>query len=106
MKKTVSGATTYYIGNWYEVTNGVAAKYYYFGAQRVAMKQGSVVTYLHGDHLGSTSVASNGATGALVSRQTHVAYAFGAVRTSEAALPTDYTFTGQKNDAGNFARGE
>jgi hypothetical protein len=28
------------VGNWYEVTNGAATKYYYFGAQRVAMKQG------------------------------------------------------------------
>jgi RHS repeat-associated protein len=96
VKKVVGGTATYYVGNWYEVTNNVATKYYYFGAQRVAMKQGSAVTYLHGDHLGSTSVASN-ASGALVSRQTY--YAFGAVRTTEGTLPTDYTFTGQKNDA-------
>jgi RHS repeat-associated protein len=68
-----------------------------FGAQRVAMKQASTLTFLHGDHLGSTSVASNGTTGALVSRQTY--YAFGGVRTTEGTLPTDYTFTGQKNDA-------
>ena len=60
------------------------------------MKQGATLTFLHGDHLGSTSVASN-VSGALVSRQTY--YAFGAVRTSEGTLPTDYTFTGQKNDA-------
>jgi RHS repeat-associated protein len=96
VKKVVGSTTTYYIGNWYEVTNNVATKYYYFGAQRVAMKQGSAVTYLHGDHLSSTSVASN-ASGALVSRQSY--YAFGAVRTTEGTLPTDYTFTGQKNDA-------
>jgi RHS repeat-associated protein len=85
------------VGNWYEVTNGIATKYYYFGAQRVAMQTSAGVTYLHGDHLGSTSVASNGTTGALVSRQTY--YAFDGVRTTEGALPTDYTFTGQKNDA-------
>jgi hypothetical protein len=30
-------------------------KYYLFGSQRVAMRQGSQVYYLHGDHLGSTS---------------------------------------------------
>jgi len=57
------------------------------------MKQGSTITYLHTDHLGSTSVASD-ANGALVSRQAYFPY--GAPR--EGALPTDYTFTGQKVD--------
>ncbi|MBI5653892.1 MAG: RHS repeat-associated core domain-containing protein [Chloroflexi bacterium] len=91
MKKVVGGTTTYYVGNWYEVTNGAATKYYYFGAQRVAMKQGSAVTYLHGDHLGSTSATS----GATNSSSTY--YPFGAIRSG--TLPTDYTFTGQKRDA-------
>ncbi|MBI5653891.1 MAG: DUF2380 domain-containing protein [Chloroflexi bacterium] len=59
------------------------------------MKQGATVTYLHGDHLGSTSVAST-QSGAFHSRQTY--YPFGAVRTTEGTLPTDYTFTGQKRD--------
>ena len=59
------------------------------------MKQGSTVAYLHGDHLGSTSVAT-GSKGAMTSRQTREAYAFGVVRTTEGTLPTDYTFTGQK----------
>jgi hypothetical protein len=63
----------------------------HFGTKRVAMKQGSTVTYLHGDHLGSTSVASNDG-GALVSRQTYFPY--GAPR--DGTVPTDYTFTGQK----------
>ena len=57
------------------------------------MKQGNNVTYLHGDHLGSTSVTS----GANISTQTY--YAYGAVRTASGTLPTDYTFTGQKIDA-------
>jgi len=72
-----------------------------FGSQRVAMKQGGVVTYLLGDHLGSTSVAST-ASGALASRQTREAYAFGAMRTSDVApitSITDYNFTGQKLDS-------
>jgi len=104
------------IGNYYEVSvsGGPSAssgqartttKYYYlsaslracFGAQRVAMKQGSAVTYLHSDHLGRTSVASTQG-GAMLSRQTY--YAFGVPRTSEGStLPTDYGFTGQKLDA-------
>jgi RHS repeat-associated protein len=91
VKKVVGSTTTYYVGNWYEVTNGAATKYYYFGAQCVAMRNANGVTYLHGDHLGSTSVTS----GAQPSSQTY--YAFGKVRSG--SLPTDYTFTGQKRDA-------
>jgi len=34
-------------------------KYYYLGSQRVAMRQGGVLTYLHGDHLGSASLATD-----------------------------------------------
>jgi len=68
----------------------------------VAMKVGSVVTYLHSDHLGSTSVTTN-ASGQCTSSQWY--YAYGNVRTPapttpcSGALPTDYTFTGQKRDA-------
>ncbi len=73
--------------------SGTVTKYYYFGAQRVAMRTASGVTYLHGGHLGSTSVTS----GANSSTQTY--YPFGTVRTTSGTLPTDYTFTGQKLDA-------
>ncbi|MBI4790951.1 MAG: hypothetical protein HY782_28305, partial [Chloroflexi bacterium] len=83
---------TYYVGNWYEVTNGAVTKYYYFGGQRVAMRTSAGVTYLHSDHLGSTSVTS----GASASTQTY--YPYGAVRSTTGTLPTDYTFTGQKRD--------
>ncbi len=38
VKKVVGSAATYYVGNWYEVTNGTVTKYYYFGSQRVAMR--------------------------------------------------------------------
>ncbi|MDE3089905.1 MAG: hypothetical protein KGJ80_11045 [Chloroflexota bacterium] len=76
-----------YVGNWYEVTSGAVTKYYYFGAQRVAMRDASGVTYLHGDHLGSTSATSGAATSA----QTY--YAYGAPRTASGTLPTDFTST-------------
>ena len=42
-------------------------KYYVFGSQRVAMRVGNAVYYLHGDHLGSTSLTTN-ASGGLVSQ--------------------------------------
>ncbi len=84
-----------YIGNHYEVSMPPTAttKYYYFGAQRVAMQNAQGITYLHGDHLGSTSVTSG------ANSSTQVYYPFGAVRASSGSLPTDFTFTGQKIDA-------
>ncbi len=57
------------------------------------MRTASGVTYLHGDHLGSTNVTS----GASTSTQTY--YPYGTVRSTSGTLPTDYTFTGQKLDA-------
>ena len=32
------------------LTGPTVTKYYYLGSQRVAMRQGGVLTYLHGDH--------------------------------------------------------
>ncbi|NLH99138.1 MAG: hypothetical protein GX446_06555, partial [Chthonomonadales bacterium] len=47
--------TTVYVGGYFEqnVTTGAATSYYYAGGQRIAVRQGSTVVYLHGDHLGS-----------------------------------------------------
>jgi len=41
------------------LTGATVTKYYYLGGQRVAQRQGSVLTYLHGDHLGSASLATD-----------------------------------------------
>lgn len=90
--RTDANGTVYYLGNWYVVKNtGAITKYYYFGGKRCAMRQRNNVTYLHGDHLGTTSVTG----GASTSTQTY--YPYGSVRTTSSKLPTDYTFTGQKN---------
>ena len=70
-KRVVSNGvttTTYYVGNWLEVSEGVTTTYYYLGGQRVAMRrvplQGEQqVTYLHSDHLGSTSAWSGSNSG-------------------------------------------
>jgi RHS repeat-associated protein len=51
------------------------------------------VVWLHGDHLGSTSLATS-ATGEALSRQLY--YPFGEQRWASAGLPTDFQFTGQR----------
>jgi hypothetical protein len=74
-------------------------KYYYANGQRVAMRQGDVVYYIHSDHLGSTSVLSDGSGQQAGERVAYLPY--GGVRLGEAStLPTDYTFTGQRLEAG------
>ena len=39
----------------------VITKYYYAGSQRVAVRKGDELSYLLGDHLGSTIVTTNSA---------------------------------------------
>jgi len=84
-------------GDWVEGTSFLAwvTKYYAFNGQRVAMREGDVVYYLHGDHLGSTSVASSD-SGVLHSRQGYTPY--GEVRYVTGELPTEFGFTGQRKD--------
>ena len=57
VKSVVNGVTTLYIGNYYEwrvETGGsTGVEYYYAGSQRVAMRVGTTLSYLFGDHLGS-----------------------------------------------------
>jgi RHS repeat-associated protein len=53
------------------------------------------VNWLHGDHLGSTSLATDG-VGEQVSRQLY--YPFGEVRWASAEMPTDFGYTGQRLD--------
>jgi RHS repeat-associated protein len=60
------------------------------------MRAAGVVSYLYGDHLGSTSLTTNSSGGGEVRQLYHP---YGTVRWSSGALPTDYTFTGQREDA-------
>jgi len=69
--KTVGVVTTVYLqGLWEQIVGGASTRYYPFNGQVVAMRDSATnaVTYLHGDHLGSVSLATNSA-GAVVSRQ-------------------------------------
>ncbi len=74
--------------------------YYAAGGQRIAMRvrtnSTNVVYYLHADHLGSTSLATD-ASGTVVGRQWYDPY--GGERASSGALSTDRLYTGQRWDA-------
>jgi RHS repeat-associated protein len=81
-------------------------KYYYANGQRVAMQKEGVVYYVHTDHLGSTSLTTCGSQDGcdgtpyqgVVARQLY--HPYGSPRWSQGTLPTDYTFTGQRLEAG------
>ena len=100
VKKTSGGTTTYTFFAHYEeeVTGTVttAVSHYSFGGLRFAVKRGTALHHLHGDHLGSTSLTTDTAGAATASR---AYYAYGAERSSTGELQTDRTFTGQKRDA-------
>ena len=77
-------------------TATTAVSHYSFGGLRFAVKRGTALHHLHGDHLGSTSLTTDTAGAATASR---AYYAYGAERSSTGELQTDRTFTGQKRDA-------
>jgi RHS repeat-associated protein len=70
------------------------------------MQKEGVVYYVHSDHLGSTSLTTCGSQDGcdgtphqgVVARQLY--HPYGSPRWSQGTLPTDYTFTGQRNEAG------
>ena len=86
-------------GSWVEagpVEVNAVTKYYTFGGSRVAMRQGNVVYYLNGDHLGSTSLTTD-INGEVVSEVRYVPY--GEERWSNGASVTDFGFTSQRSEA-------
>jgi RHS repeat-associated protein len=105
IKATVAGATTTFVGNYFEWTGSTSTmvKYYFAGGTRMAMRTGgnadANVKWLFGDHLGSTSVTAD-YTGALLSRTLYKPW--GGVRYQSGTLPTDYTYTGQYSHTGDF----
>ncbi len=77
-------------------------QYYAFGGQRVAVRDNigaaaGTVSWLHGDHLGSASVATN-SSGAKTSELRYTP--FGSVRTIWGSMPTDRKFTGYAREDG------
>ncbi len=97
VKQTVGTVTTkHYFPTW-EVQNGTLIKYYQLGGKRVAVRQGCDLSYLHTDHLGSTSLVT-ASDGSEQGRQRYLP--FGGMRASSGSLPTDKLYTGQEYVAG------
>ncbi|MCY4408826.1 MAG: RHS repeat-associated core domain-containing protein, partial [Caldilineaceae bacterium] len=97
--RKVSGATatyTFFAHYEEEATNGVttAISHYSYGGLRIAVKRGSTLYHVHGDHPGSTSLKMS-AAGVEGGRDNHL---YGAQRSAWGTLHTDRTFTGQKED--------
>jgi RHS repeat-associated protein len=67
------------------------------GGKRIAVRNASGLYYLHGDHLGSSSLTTN-AAGSIVSQLRYLP--FGGTRWESGATPTDFQFTGQRKEAG------
>ncbi|MBN2004448.1 MAG: RHS repeat protein [Anaerolineae bacterium] len=95
VKTVMGGVTTTYVGNYFEWTGNTSTmvKYYYAGSQRVAMRKGSTLTYLLGDHLGSTSKTYVNSTTTTEQRY----HPWGGTRYGSS--PTAFQYTGQRNDS-------
>ena len=68
VKSVVNGETILFAGGHYEQKGNEITKYYFAGASRIAVRkyivlQTTTLSYLVGDHLGSTSLAVNASTG-------------------------------------------
>ena len=70
-------------------------KYYHFGGQRVAVREGEL-HYLYGDHLGSTSLTLN-AAGQVVGQRRYEAY--GQKRWSRGVEQTDFGFNSHREES-------
>jgi len=97
--QTINDVTTYFIGNYYEVTNGVVTKYYYAGGQRIALRQNGTLYYLLSDHLGSTTLVTD-ASGNIVSELRYKPW--GETRHNSGSTPTRYQYTGQYSYTPDF----
>ena len=93
-------ASTVHVGVYFEknLSSWATTNYYGAGSTRVAMRVGSSTVYwLLGDHLGSASLATNSSGGVIANSSTRY-YPYGATRSGGTGLPTDYRFTGQRDD--------
>jgi RHS repeat-associated protein len=96
VKTVIGSTTTFYFGNYYEVSGGTVTKYYYAGGQRVAMRvNNGSPSYLFTDHLGSTTVTAN--TSGIITGELRYT-AWGETRYTSGVTPTGQHYTGQIED--------
>jgi RHS repeat-associated protein len=93
--------TVAYLGNYYEwdASSSAPTKYYYAGAEQVAMRIGSGsgtsgLEWLLDDQLGSTTITADGATGAKLSELRYKPW--GEIRYAYKPTMTDLRYTGQR----------
>jgi RHS repeat-associated protein len=90
---TIDTTITTYIGGYFEWQGGAGTSYYFAGAQRIAMRTGTDLKYLLGDHLGSTAVTATSG-GGLYGELRY--YPWGGTRYDTGTTPTSYRYTGQR----------
>ena len=97
VKKTVGGLTTVYIGKLYECSAGSCSKYIFAGSQRIALKSvgSATIYYYHADHLGSSSVMTDGSGNAV---EGLAYFPYGATRTQTGSVDVHHKFTSQELD--------
>jgi RHS repeat-associated protein len=97
VKRTLDGVTTIYVGQHHEknLSTGEVTTYYYASGQRVAMRKAGVVSFLHTDHLGSTSLTT--AVNGYQVGNTQRYELYGEPRTP-VLMSTDRLYTGQVFD--------
>jgi RHS repeat-associated protein len=99
IKSVIGSETTLFVGSHYEVTDGTVTKYYFTGATRIAMRKGGTLSYLLGDHLGSTSLTTD-STGNLVSELRYKPW--GETRYAGGTTATKYQYTSQYSYESDF----
>jgi RHS repeat-associated protein len=89
--------TTVYIGDYYEKRGSVVTKYYDAAGQRMAVRVGGALYFLHGDHLGSATLTTDGG-GNWVGEARYTPY--GEMRRDypRGVIPTDRLYTGQRQE--------
>jgi len=97
VKKVVNGGNqTYYIGEHFEVRNGVETKYIFAGNLRIAKITSSNRYFFHKDHLDSSTVITSYLDGAAVETTEYMP--FGSERTQPGISLTNFKFTDQEWD--------
>ncbi|WP_448593694.1 polymorphic toxin type 10 domain-containing protein [Thermoflexus hugenholtzii] len=86
---------TVYIGDYYERQGSVVTKYYYAAGQRIAVRVGGALYFLHGDHLGSATLTTD-INGNRVGELRYTPY--GVTRHEWGNTPTNRRYTGQRWD--------